>query len=459
MTLIEHLAGQMADLRKAGTFKEELVLESPQGPRVKVKGREVVMLTSNNYLGFANHPRVREAQKKAVDRWGAGLGSVRFICGTQQLHKELEAEISAFFGTDDTILYMTCWAANEGLFAAILDEPDGLYSDELNHASIIDGVRLSKARRFRVPHNDTGAFAKMVAEDGDSRFKLMITDGVFSMEGELADLPELVRICETHGVILAVDDSPRHRGPRHERPRHRRGAGVFDRIPITTGTLGKAMGSAAGGFVTGPKAVVETLRQRSRTYLFSNSLPPAVAGGRSRRFGCSARTRSPSNAARQCGYYRKALTEAGFQIPHGIHPIVPVIVGDTAKALAMGRALFEGGVYVSGFGVPGRAAGPGAPALSGLGSARTRRPRPGRGRVQEGREELWRDLTGESAPPAPGCLGRLLAPSSRGPSADQQRQTLLGRLRRPQAGGSPEGSRTRRARAAGVTPRVSSSRY
>jgi glycine C-acetyltransferase len=353
VSLTDHLAGQMAELRKAGIYKEELVLESPQGPRVRVNGREVVMLTSNNYLGFANHPRVREAQKKAVDRWGAGLGSVRFICGTQQLHKELEAEIAAFFGTDDTILYMTCWAANEGLFAAVLEEPDGLYSDELNHASIIDGVRLSKAKRFRVPHGDTKAFAKMLAEDTTSRFKLMITDGVFSMEGELADLPELVRICEAHGVVLAVDDShatgilgKSGRGTAEEQ-------GVFDRIAITTGTLGKAMGSAAGGFVTGPRAVIETLRQRSRTYLFSNSLPPAVAAGALESFRMLREDPAPVAKLRDnAAYYRKAISEAGFRIPHGVHPIVPVIVGDTAKALAMGKALFEEGIYVSGFGFP-----------------------------------------------------------------------------------------------------------
>ena len=353
MTLTEHLAGQMAALRQAGTYKEELVLESPQGPRVRVNGREVVMLTSNNYLGFANHPRVREAQKKAVDRWGAGLGSVRFICGTQQIHKDLEAEIASFFGADDAILYMTCWAANEGLFATLLDEPDGLYSDELNHASIIDGVRLCKAKRFRVPHKDTRAFEKMLAEDSASRFKLMITDGVFSMEGELADLPELVRICEARGVTLVVDDShatgvlgKTGRGTAEEQ-------GVFDRIPITTGTLGKAMGSAAGGFVTGPKAVVETLRQRSRTYLFSNSLPPAVAAGALETFRMLREDTAPVAKLRDnAAYYRKAISEAGFQIPHGSHPIVPVIVGDTAKALAMGKALFEEGVYVSGFGFP-----------------------------------------------------------------------------------------------------------
>jgi len=352
-TLIDHLAGQMAELRARGTYKEELVLQSAQGPRVKVGGREVVMLTSNNYLGFANHPRIREAQKRAVDRWGAGLGSVRFICGTQELHLELEAEIASFFGTDAAILYMTCWNANEGLFAGVLDEPDGLYSDELNHASIIDGVRLCKAKRFRVPHNDTKAFERMLEEDGASRYRLMITDGVFSMEGEEADLRELARICAAKGVVLAVDDShatgvlgATGRGTGEEQ-------GVLDRIPVWTGTLGKAMGSAAGGFVTGPRALVETLRQRSRTYLFSNSLPPAVAAGALEAFRLLREDPAPVQRLRDnAAYFRKALGDAGFQIPHGTHPIVPVIVGDTAKALAMGKALFEEGVYVSGFGFP-----------------------------------------------------------------------------------------------------------
>jgi glycine C-acetyltransferase len=343
----------MAALREAGTYKEELVLQSAQGPRVRVGGREVVMLTSNNYLGFANHPRIREAQRKAVDRWGAGLASVRFICGTQELHKELEAEVASFFGADDAILYMTCWAANEGIFATLLDEPDGLYSDELNHASIIDGARLCKAKRFRVPHSDTKAFEKLLEEDRTSRFRLMITDGVFSMEGEPADLPELVRICEKHGVALAVDDSHATgvlgrtgRGTAEEQ-------GVFDRVPITTGTLGKAMGSAAGGFIAGPKSVVETLRQRSRTYLFSNSLPPAVAAGSLEAFRMLREDPAPVAKLRDNAmYYRRAISEAGFRIPQGTHPIVPVIVGDTAKALAMGKALLEEGVYVSGFGFP-----------------------------------------------------------------------------------------------------------
>jgi glycine C-acetyltransferase len=351
--LINHLAGEMAKLREAGTYKEELVLQSPQDARVRVGGREVVMLTSNNYLGFANHPRIREAQKKAIDRWGAGMASVRFICGTEELHRELEAEIASFFGTDDAILYMTCWNANEGLFAAILDEPDGLYSDELNHASIIDGVRLCKATRYKVPHADTKAFERMLAEDETSRFRLMMTDGVFSMEGEEADLVELVRICREKDILLAVDDShatgvlgATGRGTAEEQ-------GVMDRIDVTTGTLGKAMGSAAGGFTTGPRALIETLRQRSRTYLFSNSLPPAVAAGSLEAFRMLREDTAPVRRLRDnSAYFRRAISDAGFRIPHGTHPIVPVIVGDTAKALAMGKALFEEGVYVSGFGYP-----------------------------------------------------------------------------------------------------------
>ena len=351
--LIDHLAGEMAKLREAGTYKEELVLQSPQDARVMVGGREVVMLTSNNYLGFANHPRIREAQKHAIDKWGAGMASVRFICGTEVLHRELETEIASFFGTDDAILYMTCWNANEGLFAAILEEPDGLYSDELNHASIIDGVRLCKAKRHRVPHGDTAAFEKMLGEDTASRFRLMMTDGVFSMEGEEADLRELARICGERDVLLAVDDShatgvlgATGRGTAEEQ-------GVMDKVTVTTGTLGKAMGSAAGGFTTGPRPLIETLRQRSRTYLFSNSLPPSVVAGSLEAFRMLREDPAPVRKLREnASYFRKAITEAGFRIPHGTHPIVPVIVGDTAKALAMGKALFEEGIYVSGFGFP-----------------------------------------------------------------------------------------------------------
>ena len=353
MNLIEHLAEQLDLLRSAGTFKTERVLESPQDAHVRVAGRDVLMLTSNNYLGFANHPRIREAQKKAIDRWGAGLGSVRFICGTQQLHKDLEAVISEFFGTEDSILYMSCWNANEGLFATVLEESDGLYSDELNHASIIDGTRLCKAGRFKVPHSDAAAYEKMLSEDRKSRHRLMITDGVFSMEGELADLPKLLSISEKHGVLLAVDDShatgvlgKTGRGTAEEQ-------GIHGRIPVVTGTLGKAMGSAAGGFVAGPGPLVEMLRQRSRTSLFTNSLPPAVAGGSLEAFRMLMEDPSPVERLKDnTSHFRREIQSAGFTIPESVHPIVPVIVHDTAKALAMSAALFEEGVYVSGFGFP-----------------------------------------------------------------------------------------------------------
>jgi glycine C-acetyltransferase len=353
MKLIEHLAGEIEKLGEAKTLKVERILESPQDAHVRVEGRDVLMLTSNNYLGFANHPRIREAQKKAIDRWGAGLGSVRFICGTDRLHKELEETISRFFETEDTILYMSCWNANEGLFPAILEEADGLYSDELNHASIIDGIRLCKAKRFKVPHSDAVAYEKMVSEDMASRFKMMVTDGVFSMEGELADLPKLLSISNKYDALFVVDDShatgvlgKTGRGTAEEE-------GIHGKIPVTTGTLGKAMGSAAGGFVTGPVPLVEMLRQRSRTSLFSNSLPPAVAGGSIEAFRMLMEDPSPVARLRSNSlYFRREIKNAGFTIPEGIHPIVPVIVGDTSKALAMSAALFDEGVYVSGFGFP-----------------------------------------------------------------------------------------------------------
>jgi glycine C-acetyltransferase len=353
MQLIDHLAAELAALAANKTLKVERVLESPQDAHVRVEGRDVLMLTSNNYLGFANHPRIREAQKKAIDRWGAGLGSVRFICGTERLHKELEETISRFFETEDSILYMSCWNANEGLFPAVLEEADGLYSDELNHASIIDGIRLCKAKRFKVPHSDAAAYEKMLSRDTTSRFKMMVTDGVFSMEGELADLPTLLSISNRHTALFVVDDShatgvlgETGRGTAEEE-------GIHGKIPVTTGTLGKAMGSAAGGFVTGPSALVEMLRQRSRTSLFSNSLPPAVAGGSLEAFRMLMEDPSPVAKLRSNSlFFRREIKNAGFTIPEGIHPIVPVIVGDTAKALAMSAALFDEGVYVSGFGFP-----------------------------------------------------------------------------------------------------------
>lgn len=352
-SLLDFCRDEIAALKAAKTYKTERVLEGPTGARVRVDGRDVLMLTSNNYLGFANHPRIVAAAKAALDRWGNGLGSVRFICGTQTLHKELEAAISSFFGTEDTILYMSCWNANEGLFQPLLGEEDALLTDGLNHASIIDGVRLCKAKRFITKHDDLADLERALKEAQSQRRRLFITDGVFSMEGEVARLPEMLDLCERYGCTMAVDDShatgvlgKTGRGSAED-------FGLLARIPIYTGTLGKAMGSAAGGFTTGPAAVVDLLRQRSRTTLFSNSLPPAVAAASLEAFRMLMEDPSPVRTLQaNARYFRERMTAAGFQIPHGVHPIVPVIVGDTAKALAMSAALFERGVYVSGFGFP-----------------------------------------------------------------------------------------------------------
>ncbi len=352
-SLIDWCRSEIASLRAGGTYKTERVLETPTGARVRVDGRDVLMLTSNNYLGFANHPRVVAAAKSAIERWGNGLGSVRFICGTQQLHKELEATISSFFGTGDTILYMSCWNANEGLFQPLLHEEDAVLTDALNHASIIDGIRLCKAKRFIVPHGDLAAFEAALKEAQGCRRRLLITDGVFSMEGEVGPLRELADLCDRYRTTLVVDDShatgvlgATGRGTAEH-------LGVSDRIPIHTSTLGKAMGSAAGGFITGPAPVIDLLRQRSRTTLFSNSLPPAVAAASLEAFRMLTEDPTPvSTLQRNAVTFRRKMKAAGFRVPDGIHPIVPVLVGDTAKALAMSEALFRRGVYVSGFGFP-----------------------------------------------------------------------------------------------------------
>jgi glycine C-acetyltransferase len=352
-SLSTYCRDEIAALKSAKTYKRERVLEGPTGARVRVDGRDVLMLTSNNYLGFANHPRIVAAAKAALENWGNGLGSVRFICGTQRLHKELEATISKFFGTGDTILYMSCWNANEGLFQPLFGEEDALLTDALNHASIIDGIRLCKARRFIVPHGDLPAVEKTLKEAASARRRLLITDGVFSMEGEIGPLRELADLCDRHDTTLVVDDShatgvlgKTGRGSAEE-------LGVMDRVPILTGTLGKAMGSAAGGFTTGPAPVIDLLRQRSRTSLFSNSLPPAVVASSLEAFRMLMEDPSPVHRLqRNARLFRARMKEAGFRIPEGIHPIVPVIVGDTAKALAMSDALFARGVYVSGFGFP-----------------------------------------------------------------------------------------------------------
>jgi glycine C-acetyltransferase len=350
--LLEHLDSQLRELREAGTFKIERELEGPQDAGVEVDGRDVIMLTSNNYLGLANHPRIREVARVAIEEWGFGMASVRFICGTDTLHLELERRIADFFEVDAAILYGSCWNANEALFASILDEQDAVFSDELNHASIIDGLRLCKARRHRFAHADLVALEELLAED-DSRHRVVVTDGVFSMEGELADIPGLLELCRRKRALLVVDDSHatgvlgrRGRGTAEEQ-------GVHGEVPITTGTLGKALGGAAGGFVAGPRAVVDTLRQRSRPYLFSNALPPMIVAASLAAFDLL--DEQPEMLARlrdNTGWFREALRERGFDVREGIHPVVPVMVGDTALAIRLSNELFERGVYVSGFGFP-----------------------------------------------------------------------------------------------------------
>jgi glycine C-acetyltransferase len=354
MNLIQQLAGEVEAMRAAGTFKTELELEGPQGALVRVKGKgEVVMLTSNNYLGLANHPEVVAAAEKAEKDYGYGLASVRFICGTQDIHKKLEARIAKFFATEDTILYGSCWNANEGLFQAVCEEQDGIFSDELNHASIIDGIRLSKARRLRYKNLDADGLDTLLSENTDVRRKLIMTDGVFSMEGSLAPLPRLVEIARKHDGFVVVDEShgtgvlgATGRGTAEE-------LGVFGKIDAYTSTLGKALGGSHGGFTTGPRALVEYLRQKSRPYLFSNTLPPAVVMGSLAALDVLERDSTlVTKLHENTKYFRAKLTGLGLNIRPGVHPIVPVIIGDTAKAIAMSKQLLDRGVYVSGFGYP-----------------------------------------------------------------------------------------------------------
>ena len=354
MTLISTLASELDQMAAAGTLKKELSLKSAQGPVVEVEGfGEVIMLTSNNYLGLADHPQIVEAAEKAERDYGYGLASVRFICGTQTIHRQLEERIAKFFGTEETILYGSCWNANEGLFQTVTQEEDAIVSDELNHASIIDGVRLSKARKERYKNRDLADLRRALEATRDARNKIVMTDGVFSMEGSLAPLPEMIELAREFGAFLVVDEShgtgvlgKTGRGTPEE-------LGVFGKIDAYTSTLGKALGGSHGGFTTGPKVLVDYLRQKSRPYLFSNTLPPAVVMGSLAALDLlegdpSFITRLRDNTT----YFRSQLTSKGITVREGIHPIVPIIVGDTAKAISMSRELLNRGVYVSGFGFP-----------------------------------------------------------------------------------------------------------
>lgn len=341
-------------MQAAGTLKKELPLKGPQGAVVEVEGKgEVIMLTSNNYLGLADHPAIEEAAEKAERDYGYGLASVRFICGTQTIHHQLEERIADFFGTEDAILYGSCWNANEGLFQTIAQEQDAIISDELNHASIIDGVRLAKSRKERFKNRDMNDLRRALEATKDARNRVVVTDGVFSMEGSLAPLQEMVQLTKQHGAFLVVDDShgtgvlgKRGRGTHEE-------LGVFGKVDAHTSTLGKALGGSHGGFTTGPKTLVEYLRQKSRPYLFSNTLPPAVVMGSLAALDILEKDTSFVDRLREnTTYFRKQLTAKNVRVREGVHPIVPILIGDTAKAISMSRQLLDRGVYVSGFGYP-----------------------------------------------------------------------------------------------------------
>ncbi|MFG6198493.1 glycine C-acetyltransferase [Nonomuraea sp. JJY05] len=349
----QQLRATLDEITEAGLLKPERVIGSPQSSSVSVAGREVLNFCANNYLGLADNPTVIEAAKQALDRWGFGMASVRFICGTQEVHKELEARLSDFLGMEDTVLYSSCFDANGGVFETLLDAQDAVISDALNHASIIDGIRLSKAQRFRYANRDMAELEARLKEASDARRRLIVTDGVFSMDGYLAPLREICDLAERYDAMVMVDDShavgfvgPTGRGTPELH-------GVTDRIDIITGTLGKALGGASGGYVSARKEICDLLRQRSRPYLFSNSLAPVIASASLRILDLletsnEAREQLRSNTAR----FRGEMARAGFDILPGDHPIVPVMIGDAAEAAAMAERLLDLGIYVIGFSYP-----------------------------------------------------------------------------------------------------------
>jgi glycine C-acetyltransferase len=351
---LQRLNQQTEQLRAEGLFKPERVLTSPQSSSVRVAGGdEVLNLCANNYLGLANHASVREAARLALDRYGYGMASVRFICGTHEIHKDLEQRLSQFLGTDDTILYSSCFDANGGLFETLLDEQDAVISDALNHASIIDGVRLCKAQRFRYANNDLDELETRLKEAANCRVRLIATDGVFSMDGVIARLKEICDLADQYDALVMVDDShavgfvgDKGRGTHEFR-------NVIERVDIITGTLGKALGGAAGGYTSGRKEIISWLRQRSRPYLFSNSIPPFIAAASLRVLDLleaddKLRSRLWDNAA----HFRKQMTAAGFNLVPGEHPIIPVMLGDAKVAANFAQRLLDHGVYVIGFSFP-----------------------------------------------------------------------------------------------------------
>jgi glycine C-acetyltransferase len=343
----------LGEIRDAGLYKEERIITTPQGAEIAAGAGQVLNFCANNYLGLSSHPKVIEAAHRAIDSHGFGMSSVRFICGTQDIHKELERKVSSFFGTEDTILYSSCFDANGGLFETLLGEEDAIISDALNHASIIDGVRLCKAERHRYPNGDMEALEKALQQTQGKRLRMVATDGVFSMDGYLAKLDRICDLADEYGAMVMVDDSHASgfigktgRGT----PEH---FGVQARVDVMTSTLGKALGGAAGGFTTGKKAIVDLLRQRSRPYLFSNSIPPAIAGASIAVVDLLASTtelrdRLMRNAAR----FREGVTRAGLKVKEGETPIVPVMLGDARVAQEMAAKMLGEGIYVIGFSYP-----------------------------------------------------------------------------------------------------------
>ncbi len=351
---VSHIAAELEQLKSAGLYKSERIITSMQSAEIEIAGgRSVLNFCANNYLGLADNEEIRDAAKAALDRYGYGMASVRFICGTQEEHKQLEARIASFLGFDDAILYGSCFDANGGLFETLLGEEDVIISDALNHASIIDGVRLSKARRYRYANNDMGELEERLKEVEGSRFKLIATDGVFSMDGIIANLGGVCDLAEKYGAMVMVDDS-------HAVGfigRHGRGSaehcGVEGRVDIVTGTLGKALGGASGGYTVARREVVDWLRQRSRPYLFSNTLMPAIAAASLKVFdivegGDELRDKLRANAER----FRTSMTKLGFRLAGAGHPIIPVMIGDAALAARMAEMMLQRGIYVVGFSFP-----------------------------------------------------------------------------------------------------------
>lgn len=351
-----HLQTELDQIEEAGTFKRERVIMTPQGTHVRLSdGAPVINLCANNYLGLAQHPEVKQAAHEALDKWGFGCASVRFICGTQGVHKELEDQLTKFLGTEDTILYPSCFDANAGLFETLLGPEDAIISDAMNHASIIDGVRLCKAKRFRYANNDMAELEKCLqeADAAGARFKLIVTDGVFSMDGYIANLKGICDLADKYDALVAIDDchsagfvGETGRGT-HEH------CGVMGRVDIITGTLGKALGGASGGYTSGRSEIIAMLRQRSRPYLFSNTLAPAIAGASLRVLEMlSDSTKLRDKVTENAKFFRREIVKLGFEVLPGEHPIIPIMLGDAALATKMADLLLKKGVYVIGFSYP-----------------------------------------------------------------------------------------------------------